>query len=76
MNVAWRGSVGTCNISLSHEWDGHSRSVGRSVGRLVGWSVDACVPVDHASVRLALVRPNYFELVPVTIVSSLICLSI
>ena len=27
------GSVGTCNLSESHEWDGHCRSV----GRLVGW---------------------------------------
>ena len=42
--AAPRGSVGTCNISVSHEWDGH----GRSVGRLV----DARGPIDHASVGL------------------------
>ena len=30
MSVAWRlGSVGTCNVSVSHEWDGHGRSVGQ-----------------------------------------------
>ena len=35
MSVAWwLGSVWTCNVSVSHEWDGHGRSVGRSVG---GW---------------------------------------
>ena len=34
IGVAWqRGSVGTCNISVSREWDGHGRSVGRLVGR-------------------------------------------
>ena len=34
MSVAWRrGSMGTCNVSVSREWDGHGRSVGRSVGR-------------------------------------------
>ena len=27
------GSVGTCNVSVSREWDGHGRSVSRSVGR-------------------------------------------
>ena len=32
MSVAWRlGSVGTCNVSVSREWDGHGRSVGRSM---------------------------------------------
>ena len=25
------GSVGTCNLSVSREWDGHGRSVGRSM---------------------------------------------
>jgi len=30
MSVAWwHGSVGTCNVSVSCEWDGHGRSVGR-----------------------------------------------
>ena len=30
MSVAWwRGSLGTCNLSVSREWDRHSRSVGR-----------------------------------------------
>ena len=39
-SVAWqRGSVGTCNVSVSREWDGH--------GRLVGRLVDAVGPVDH-----------------------------
>ena len=34
MRVTLRlGSVGTCNVSVSREWDGHGRSVGRSVGR-------------------------------------------
>ena len=34
MSVAWRlGSMCTCNVSVSREWDGHGRSVGRSVGR-------------------------------------------
>ena len=28
--VAWRGSVGTCNVSVSRDWDGHGQSVGRS----------------------------------------------
>ena len=32
MSVALRlGSVGTCNVSVSREWDGHGRSVGRSM---------------------------------------------
>ena len=44
------GSVGTCNVSVSREWDGHGRSVGRSV--------DARGPVDHDSVGLAQARPN------------------
>ena len=39
-------------------WMGRTRSVGsRSVGR----SVDACHPVDHASVGLAQVHPNYIR---------------
>ena len=48
--VAQCGSVGTCNLSVSREWDGHGRSVGRSV--------DARGPVDHASVGLAQACPN------------------
>ena len=68
--AAPRGSVGTCNVSVSCEWDGHGRSVsrsvsrsvgqsvGRSVGQLVSRSVDARGPVDHASVGLARARPN------------------
>ena len=33
MNVARRlDSVGTCNVSVSREWDGHGRLIGRSVG--------------------------------------------
>ena len=40
MSVAWRlGSVCTCNVSVSREWDGHGRSVGRSVDRPVGRSM-------------------------------------
>ena len=40
MSVALRlGSVGTCNVSASREWDGHSRSVGRLIGRSVGRSM-------------------------------------
>ena len=35
-----------CNVSVSCEWDGHSRSV------------DACGPIDHASVGLAQAHPN------------------
>ena len=59
MSVAWRlGSVGTCNVSVSREWDGHGRSVGRPVDRSVGRSVDARGPVDHDSVGLAQARPN------------------
>ena len=42
--------MGTCNVSVSHEWDGHGRSVGRSV--------NARGPVDHDSVGLAQARPN------------------
>ena len=40
MSVAWRlGSVGTCNVSVSREWDGHGRSVGRSGSpQLATWS--------------------------------------
>ena len=54
--AAWQlGSVSTCNVSVSREWDGH----GRSVGRLIGRSVDARGPVDHNSVGLAQARPNY-----------------
>ena len=45
-----RGSVGTYNVSVSCEWDGHSQSV--------GGLVDACGPVDHAIVGLAQARPN------------------
>ena len=64
MSVAWRlGSVGTCNVSVSREWDGHGRSVGRSVDRSVGRSVDARGPVDHDSVGLAQARPNYISAV-------------
>ena len=51
-------SVGMWNVSVSREWDGHGWSVGQSVGRSVGWSVDARVPVDHASVGLAQAHPN------------------
>ena len=39
--AAPRGNVGTCNVSVSREWDRHSRSVDRSVCRSVGrctWS--------------------------------------
>ena len=51
MSVAWRrGSMGTCNLSVSREWDGHGWSV--------SWSVDARGPVDHASVGLAQACPN------------------
>ena len=47
MSMAWqRGSVGTCNLSVSREWDGHSRSV------------NARGPIDHASMGLAQARPN------------------
>ena len=51
MSVAWRlGSVrvGTCNVSVSREWDGTR-------------SVDARGPVDHDSVGLAQARPNYLD---------------
>ena len=51
------GSVGTCNVSVSREWDGHGRSVGWSPGR----SVDARAPVDHDSVGLTQARPNYAD---------------
>ena len=45
--MAWRlGSVCTCNVSVSREWDGHGRSV------------DARAPVDHDSVGLAQAHPN------------------
>ena len=51
MSVAWRrGSVGTCNLSVSREWDGHGQSVGRSV--------NACGPIDHTSMGLAQAHPN------------------
>ena len=51
MSVAWRcGNIGTCNVSVSHEWDGHNWSVGWSAGLLVDRSVDAHVLVDHVSV--------------------------
>ena len=51
MSVAWwRGSVGTCNLSVSREWDGH--------GRMVSRSVNVCGPIDHTSVGLAQARPN------------------
>ena len=39
-------SVGTCNVSVSRDWDGQGRSV------------EARVPVDHASVGLAQARLN------------------
>ena len=29
--AAPRGSLGTCNVSVSREWDGHGRSVSRSM---------------------------------------------
>ena len=35
--------------------------VGRSIGRLVGRSVDARGPVDHTSVGLTQARPNNFK---------------
>ena len=51
--AAWRrGNVGTCNLSVSRERDGHGRSVG------IGRSVDARALVEHASVGLAQARPN------------------
>ena len=57
MSVAWqRGSVGTCNLSVSRERDGHGRLVGRSVGRRVGWSVHARGPIDHPSVGPAPIK--------------------
>jgi len=31
-----RGSVGTCSLSISRDWDGHGRSVGRLIARSVG----------------------------------------
>ena len=38
MSIAWQlGSVGTCNVSVSCEWDGH--------GRLVGWSISRSMHV-------------------------------
>ena len=38
MSMAWRhGSIGTCNLSVSREWDGHGRSISRSVGQYT-WS--------------------------------------
>ena len=37
---------------------GRTRSVGQSVDRSVGRSVDARGPVDHDSVGLAQARPN------------------
>ena len=40
---AWHGVA--VWVSVSREWDRH--------GRLVGWSVDAQVPIDHTSVGLA-----------------------
>ena len=39
--------MGTCNVSVSRESDGHGRSVG------------ARVPVDHTSVGLTQARPNH-----------------
>ena len=61
--LIWRANVGTCNVSVSREWDGHGRSVGQSVGRSVGQSVsrlvNARVPIDHASVGLAQACTNY-----------------
>ena len=52
--------MSTCNVSVSREWDGHGRSVGRSVDRSVGRSVDARGPVDHDSVGLAQARSNKY----------------
>ena len=56
--VAWPHMAcpawGTCNVFVLHEY-------GLSVGRLVGRSVDARVPVDHASVGLAQACPNYMQ---------------
>ena len=49
MSVAWRGSVGTCNVSVSRDWDRHSRSVDQST-----------CSHRHDSVGLTLARPNYF----------------
>ena len=52
MTVAWwRGSMGTCNLSVSREWDGHGQSVSRSV--------DARDPVDTlvwGSLRLVQIK--------------------
>ena len=52
MSVAWRrgmaarhggaarlGSMGTCNVSVSREWDRHGQSVGRLIGQSVGRSM-------------------------------------
>ena len=33
MSMACLGSVGTCNVSVSREWDGHGQLVGQLVGR-------------------------------------------
>ena len=53
--LIWRTSMGTCNVSVSREWDGHSRSV--------SWMVDARVPVDHTSVGLIQARPKKANLI-------------
>ena len=55
MSVTRRGSMGMCNVSVSHDWDRHSQLVDQSVGQ----SVEPRVPVDHASMRLAQACPNY-----------------
>ena len=41
------GSMGTCNISVSRDWDGHGQLVDQLVGQLVGQSVDARVPIHN-----------------------------
>ena len=53
--LIWRASVGTCNVSVSREWDGHGRSV--------SWLVDARVPMDHASVGLVQAHPKKANLI-------------
>jgi len=43
------GSVGTCNVSVSHDFDRN------------GQLVESHVPVDHASVGLAQARPSHLS---------------
>ena len=57
--VAWARAI--CQYHMNG-----TDMVGQSVGRSVGWLVDARGPIDHASVGLTQAQPNNNRLCAIT----------